>query len=104
MIREYPFTLPKGWLTPDGQLQRQGVMRLATGLDEFATQRHPKVLSNPYYASLVLLSRVVTQLGDRTKVSPEMLEELFIIDSVYLQQFYNQINQETGGTTNLSGE
>ncbi|MGB0560659.1 MAG: hypothetical protein ACPGVO_02510 [Spirulinaceae cyanobacterium] len=104
MIREHSFTLPKGWLDSEGQLQRQGVMRLATGLDEFAVQRHPKVMTNPYYGVLVLLSRVITQLGNQTQVSPEMLEALFVIDSLYLQQLYNQINRETGVEADRSGE
>ncbi|MEM8640664.1 MAG: hypothetical protein AAGG51_17880 [Cyanobacteria bacterium P01_G01_bin.54] len=104
MIREHSFTLPKGWLDPGGQLQRQGVMRLATGFDEFAVQRHPKVMTNPYYGVLVLLSRVITQLGNQENVSPEMLEGLFIIDSMYLQQLYNQINREAGAEADRSGE
>lgn len=103
MIREFPFTLPKGWLDPQGNLQRDGVMRLATGTDEFMVQRHPAVMQNPYYGTLVMFAQVVTKLGDTTAFTPEMFGDLFIIDSVYLQRFYNTINRDTG-EGDVSGE
>lgn len=104
MIREYPFTLPKGWLDTNGNLHQQGIMRLATGADEFFVQRHPKTMQNPHYGALVLLSRVITQLGSHTEVKPEMLEGLFIIDSVFLQQLYNRINRDASEERDRSGE
>ena len=46
---EFPFTLPQGYLDSDGDLHREGVMRLATAYDEVAPQKDPRVQSNPAY-------------------------------------------------------
>jgi len=34
---EYPFTLPRGYVDPQGRRHRDGVMRLATARDELTT-------------------------------------------------------------------
>jgi hypothetical protein len=38
---EFPFTLPRGYVDSEGNLHRQGVMRLATAYDEIAPMRAP---------------------------------------------------------------
>ena len=92
---EFPFTLPRGFPDPEGDLHREGVMRLATAYDEVAPMRDPRVQSNPGYLVIILLSRVITRLGDLTHINPKVMEGLFSADLAYLQDFYRRIN-ETG--------
>ncbi|WP_072619323.1 hypothetical protein [Spirulina major] len=94
MQREFEFTLPKGWLTPDGELLRSGMLRLTTGQDELVAQADPRVLDDPNYVPLVLLSQVITRLGHWTQITPEQLETLFLRDVYYLQSVYQFINQD----------
>ncbi|MEM9539693.1 MAG: hypothetical protein AAGA60_09285 [Cyanobacteria bacterium P01_E01_bin.42] len=89
---QYSFTLPKGLIDKEGKLYRNGIMRLATGADEISIQKHPLVLENPAYRTLVILSRTIVQLEELSTISIDILEDLFLIDSDYLQDFYNQIN------------
>jgi hypothetical protein len=91
---EFRFMLPKGWIDQEGKFHRQGVMRLAIARDELAVQRDSRVQVDPGYGVLVMLARVITRLGDRTSVTPELLEQLFTRDLAYLREFYNQINQQ----------
>lgn len=91
---EFEFTLPKGLIDPEGGIHRQGTMRLARGKDEIYLPKHPRVRDDPSYAVLVILSGVITRLGNLSSIAPEVLEQLFLIDLVYLQEFYNQINQQ----------
>lgn len=93
MRTEFPFTLPRGYLDPDGKLQREGVMRLSTAFDEIAPMKDPRVQSNPGYLVVILLSRVVTRLGDMSSINPKVIEGLFSADLAYLQDFYRQINE-----------
>lgn len=94
MITEFDFTLPKGLLDAQGQVHRQGVMRLATAKDEIQVQSDRRVQSNPAYGALVMLSRVIVQLGTLSEVTPEQLEDLFTIDAAYLREFFDRINQQ----------
>lgn len=94
---EYAFTLPVGYQDPDGgTLHREGVMRLATALDEIGPQRDPRVQANPAYLIVILLSRVVTRLGSVSHINPKVIEGLFAADLAYLQDLYNRINQVGG--------
>lgn len=89
---EYEFTLPKGYLDGDGELHREGVMRLATAGDEILPLKDPRVQSNPSYLSVILLSRVVTKLGALADVNPGIVEGLFVEDLGYLQELYRRVN------------
>jgi hypothetical protein len=89
---EFEFTLPKGYLDGEGNLHRKGVMRLAKAIDEIVPLRDPRVKSNPAYATVIILSRVITRLGALEEVSPAVIEGLFASDLNYLYQFYRQIN------------
>ncbi len=95
---EYEFTLPKGYIDQEGNLHRQGVMRLATTADEILPLKDPRVKNNPPYLVVILLSRVITRLGTLPVVNPKTIEELFTGDLNYLQDFYNRINGN-GATT-----
>ncbi len=91
---EFDFTLPKGYVDAQGDLHCNGRMRLATAMDEIAPLRDTRVKSNQAYLTVAILSRVITQLGTLTQVSPEVVEKLFTADLAYLQDFYRQINSD----------
>jgi hypothetical protein len=90
---EFPFTLPRGYVDAEGNLHREGVMRLATAFDEIAPLKDPRVQSNPAYLLVILLSRVVTRLGSLEVINPKVVEGLFAADLAYLQDFYRRINE-----------
>ncbi|MEW5861536.1 MAG: hypothetical protein AB1861_29835 [Cyanobacteriota bacterium] len=97
---EFEFTLPKGYLDADGNLHRKGVMRLSRAMDEIVPLRDPRVKSNPAYATVIILSRVIVRLGALEEVTPSVVEGFFACDLNYLQKFYRQINdleQENAG-------
>jgi hypothetical protein len=90
---EYEFTLPLGYLDGEGNLHREGVMRLATAADEILPLKDPRVQSNQAYLIVILLSRVITRLGSVALVNPKVIEGLYAADLAYLQEFYNRINR-----------
>ncbi|MES2823570.1 MAG: phage tail assembly protein [Pseudomonadota bacterium] len=94
---EYEFKLPIGYPDEDGNLHREGVMRLATAADEITPLRDGRVQSNPAYLIIILLSRVVTRLGCVVNINPKIIENLFAADLAYLQKLYNEINQVDQG-------
>ena len=96
---EFTFTLPKGYIDPDGTLCKDGVMRLANAADVILPQKDARVQQNPAYLVIILLSRVVTRLGDLTHITPTTIEGLFSSDLDYLQEFYQQINEEGSAAT-----
>ncbi len=89
---EFEFILPKGYVDEDGSLHKEGIMRMATAGDEILPLRDPRVQSNPAYLTVIILSRVVTKLGDLTDINPRIIEGLFASDLSYLQEFYRKIN------------
>lgn len=90
---EFPFTLPRGYVDSEGSLHREGVMRLATAYDEIAPMKDPRVQANPGYLVIILLSRVITKLGDLGHINPKVIEGLFAADLAYLQDLYQRINE-----------
>lgn len=90
---EFEFTLPRGYVDAEGNLHKSGAMRLATAADEILPQKDPRVHQNPAYLVVILLSRVVTNLGDIKNVSTKTVEGLFSADLAYLQDFYQRINE-----------
>lgn len=91
---EFQFTLPRGYVDPAGNLHRQGVMRLATAMDEIAPLRDARVRDNQAYIVVLLLSRVIVKLGNLPQVTPEIVENFFTADLDYLQTLYRQINED----------
>jgi hypothetical protein len=89
---EYPFTLPKGYVDAQGTLHRTGVMRLSCARDEIEPLRDPRVKENEAYASVIVLARVITELGTVGQVTTKVVEGLFASDFGYLQDFYRIIN------------
>lgn len=90
---EFEFTLPCGFLDEDGTLHREGVMRRATAADEILPLRDPRVVKNPAYLAVILLSRVVTRLGGVAAINPKVIESLYATDMAFLQELYNRTNQ-----------
>jgi hypothetical protein len=92
LATEYEFTLPKGYLDADGNLHRSGVMRLATARDEIEPLRDPRVAQNDAYLTVLILARVVTELGGLPEVTTRTIEGLFAADMAYLQDLYGIVN------------
>ncbi len=90
---EFPFTLPKGYVDSEGNLHREGTMRLATAYDEILPLKDPRVQSNAGYLVIILLSRVIVRLGTLEQVNPKTIEGLFAGDLAYLQSLYQRINE-----------
>src|SRR5215216_2556807 len=94
MQTEVSFTLPKGYADQAGTVHRDGTMRLATARDEIEPLRDPEVRQNEAYLTVLLLSRVVTRIGDVREVSPEVIEGLYAADFDHLQRLYERLNTD----------
>jgi hypothetical protein len=97
MQTEFDFTLPLGYVDQNGDVHKQGTMRLATAIDEIAPLRDARVRNNEAYLIIILLSRVIVKLGSLPRITTDTIENLFAPDLVYLQAFYRRIHEE--GTT-----
>ena len=95
---EFEFSLPKGYLDAEGTLHKDGVMRLATAADEILPMKDARVQNNPAYLTIILLSRVVTRLGDLKMINTKVIEGLFAEDLNYLQGVYRRINVQGNNT------
>jgi hypothetical protein len=91
---EFRFTLPHGYVDAEGNVHKEGIMRLATAADEIAPMKDPRVQSNPGYLVVILLSRVLRKLGDLEQINPKIVEGLFAGDFAFLQDFYRRINEQ----------
>ena len=96
---EFSFTLPRGYVDNEGNIHKQGTMRLATAMDEIGPVRDLRVKANQAYLSIILLSRVVTKLGTLPEINTGIIENLFSADFAYLQDFYRRINED--GTSKI---
>ena len=90
---EFEFTLPRGYVDDHGTLHKKGKMRLATAMDEISPLRDPRVRANQAYLVIILLARVITQLGTVEIVDTGVVENLFSADLAFLQDFYRKINE-----------
>ncbi len=89
---EFDFVLPKGYIDKDGNIHKEGTMRLANAADEILPLKDPRVQQNPGYLTIILLARVVTRLGSMPAVDTRVIENLFTMDLAYLQDLYQRIN------------
>lgn len=92
MQTEYEFTLPRGFLDENGTLHRKGKMRLATAEDEIGAARDPRVIGNPAYLTVALLSRVITELEGYNMITGTTVGRFFTADLAFLQDMYQRIN------------
>ncbi len=93
MKTSYEFVLPRGYVDRNGQVHRAGRMRLATARDELEPLRDPLV-SGPDdpRLTILVLTRVIEQLGDLEMITTHEIEGLFAVDLAFLQDFYGVIN------------
>jgi|SRR5215216_7420644 len=91
---EFEFELPRGYVDGSGTVHRRGVMRLATARDELVPLHDDRVRENPAYLTVVLLGRVVTELGTITDVHAGIIENMFASDVAFLQDLYRRVNAE----------
>ncbi len=77
---EYSFTLPRGYVDSDGNIHRTGVMHLVNAADEILPLKAPRVQQNPGYLTVLLLSRVITKLGNLPSVDTHVIEGLYTMD------------------------
>lgn len=90
---EFAFTLPKGYVDKHGTLHRRGTMRLATARDEIEPLRDPRVSgADDPFLTVIVLSRVIAELGTISQVTPNIIEGLFTADLAFLQDFYGIVN------------
>ncbi len=91
---EFPFELPRGYVDRHGRVHRRGVMRLATARDELVPLADDRVRENPQYLTVVLLARVITELGELDEVHAGIVENFFASDLAFLQDLYRRVNAE----------
>lgn len=89
---EFPFTLPKGFVDREGNVHKEGVMRMANAGDEILPLKDPRVQQNPGYLTIILLARVIIRLGSLPTVDTRVIEGLYTMDLAYLQDLYQRIN------------
>ena len=90
---EFSFTLPKGFVGDDGMLHRDGTMRLATARDEIEPLRDRSIQGpDDPYLTILVLARVITELGSLETITIDEVERLFAADLAFLQDLYGIIN------------
>lgn len=93
LVTRIEFVLPRGYVDQEGEVQREGIMRLATARDEILPLRDPRVRDNEAYLAVILLARVVERIGAVDDVTPGVIECLFAGDLEYLQDLYLSVNR-----------
>lgn len=89
----YPFVLPRGYVDRHGTLHKEGRMRLATARDELEPLRDPTITGpDDPRLTILVLARVVEELGTLELITTHEIESLFAIDLAFLQDFYGVIN------------
>lgn len=90
---EFPFTLPKGYVDGEGNLHRHGTMRLSTARDEIEPLRSRDIAGpDDPYLTILVLARVITELGSLPQVTVVDVENFFAADLAFLQDLYGIIN------------
>ncbi len=91
VVTSIPFTLPRGYCSPDGSVHRSGVMRLARARDELEVLRDPSARRDVAYVTVLLLARVIVRLGEVT-VTPEVIADIYAQDFEHLVRLFEQVN------------
>ena len=68
---EFEFILPRGYVDKDGNLHREGVMRLANAKDEIIPLNDLRVQRNRAYLIIVLLAILLADVADREPSDPD---------------------------------
>jgi hypothetical protein len=90
----YEFILPRGFVDKDGNVHKEGTMRLANAKDEIVPLNDMRVQRNRAYLIIVLLSRVISKLGNLNEVNTGVIENMFASDLRFLEEMYNRINED----------
>jgi len=93
-FKEYEFYLPIGYEDDKGVFHRKGRMRLATALDEIEINNSSQSKLKTRYRDCLLFGRVLESLGTLTEITPEIIENLYEADFIYLQMLYNKLNSD----------
>jgi hypothetical protein len=88
---EFKFVLPQG-AEDDKDEKMKGVMRLVKVKDLLDVYRDTRVKDSPSYFYVVLLSRLVTKLGDERMINTRVIENLSTENFTFLVDFMNEIN------------
>jgi hypothetical protein len=94
MRTDIPFTLRHGLVDDNGDVHREGSMRLATARDEIEPLREVEVRQNQAYLSVLLLARTITSIGEVTDITPQLVEGLYAADFDHLQRLYERLNSD----------
>jgi hypothetical protein len=92
MGNDVAFTLPVGYEDENGDIHREGRIRLATALDELEIHNDEKAFHSERFHDVLILSKVVTQIGTLKKIDTFVIENLFEVDFRYLQTIYQILN------------
>lgn len=89
---EMDFVLPIGYQDENGELHREGTMRLATALDEIEVHNDEKSFSSERFHDVLLMARIIPKIGTISAVSVAIIQNLYEVDFRYLQTLYKEIN------------
>jgi hypothetical protein len=92
METQFTITLPRGNVDSESASHPTRVMRQATPRDENETMQDPPASGNEPYIPVLLLSRVITSLGEIDHLTPEIVEGLFASDFAFLEDLYERLN------------
>src|SRR5687767_917511 len=92
-LTEFEFVLPHGYVTPDHQIIKEGRMRLCTGRDEIELTKDITLNRGTEdfkraQAPIILLARVITQLGHLKdeEIDPDLILSFFVGDIKFLKK------------------
>ena len=92
MDRVVEFVLPIGYEDDDGMIHREGKMKMATAIDEIEVHNDERVLSSPRFHDVLLLAKIIVNIGEITNVSVDEVLNLYEVDFRYLQTLYKEVN------------
>lgn len=92
MNGEREFTLPVG-LEAKGTINRKGVIRPSTAMDEIETQEEAGIRFNNRLRDIALLKRLVVKIGEISPVTEEDILNLYEADFIYLQILCEEIEK-----------
>jgi hypothetical protein len=95
--------LPRGFLDSNQILHREVTLRLATGKDDYQASISPRVVKNPHYKGIEVLSYVVLRIGEIEEVTPAVIRQLFALDYYALIEEFNRLNYGQPPSLSLSG-
>lgn len=91
----FKFTLPRGTgIKTDEGRKVTGVMRLTQVRDLVAIERDGQVLRGTGAFYVVLLSKVITELGAEKMITRKTIEALNATDFAFLVDFLHEINHQ----------